>query len=459
MAAAAAKKDASLDGESLALVLAAHARLRLRNDRVLRALEAGLFELLRQSRATAECLSGSLLSLAELQVAGCLPSNLDDAGTSTSSRVELIDGAARVALEHLSFFTVPQMCNLLRAFTYFRMRGDRQVSALLLGISHALARQPSALSASDCACAAKAFAVVRVHDEKILATLASRLREQEVRVGLTPAELADVLYGFAKFTSQDTALLDLLSVQVRRNLHVLDVSLMSSTLASLAKAGISCPVLTGRAVQMLRRSSAAGDSSEASQHLCNLTTATVAELSALTMAFGKFQVRDSRLYDTLADMFVLCSSGHDKVQTIETLAAPALVNIIHAFTKVHVAPVRLFGMVLGALVERPSDEISTREAVKILHALAKVDYDLPPRVHEKIISVLGPDSLAELGVFDLLKLAAASKKLGLDIHALEAQVGTVLPNEPQSSNRESLQRRPTVKKVRRKSVRKQKWTW
>ena len=454
MTIAAAQND-TVDGESLALVLRAHAHLRLRNDRVLRALEAALFELLQQSRATADCLSSSLQSLAEMHVAGCLPLDVGGAGC----RAELVDGAARVALEHLSFFTVTQMCRLLRAFTGFKLRGDRQVSALLLGIGNSLGRQPSALSASDCACAAKAFAVVRVHDERIFATLASRLRDKDVRACLTPEELSDVLYGFAKFTSQDTALLDLLSVQVRRHLHLLDVSLMSSMLASLAKAGISCPVLTGRAVQMLRRPTLVVEPPETSRHCCDLTKATIDELSTLTMAFGKFQVRDSRLYETLADMFVACRSTRSDVTGIATLASPALINIVHAFTKVHIAPARLFGMVLGALADRPEDEFVARDAVKLLHALAKVDYDMPPGLRKRMLLALGSEALGELGVFDLLKLAAASRKLGLEVNTLEAQVGAVLPNEPQPSTRESLQRRPTVKKVRRKSARKQKWTW
>ncbi|CAE7275883.1 unnamed protein product [Symbiodinium sp. KB8] len=460
--AASAAQQGLIDGESLVLVLLSHAQLRLRNDRVLRALEAALFELLRQSRATAECLSSSLLSLAEMHVEGCLPQDLDDSSSQSGSRAELIDGAARVALEHLSFFTLPQMCKLLKAFMCFRMRGDRQVSALLLGIGDALGRQPNALTAGDCACAAKAFAVVRVHHERMFATLAGRLRDKDIRGGLTPAELSDVLYGFAKFTSQDTALLDLLSVQVRRHLHALDVSLMSSTLASLAKAGISCPVLTGRAVQMLRRPTVttAAESQEVThRHLCDLTQATTAELSALTMAFGKFQVRDSQLYETLADLFMASKSESSDTRAIAILDSPSLINIIHAFAKVHIAPARLFSAILGSLVARPEEELTTRDAVKLLHALAKVDYEMPLGFRQKILRVLGPGGLGELGVFELLKLAAASRKLGVDIDALETQVGAVLPNEPQSLTRESLQRRPAVKKVRRKSARKQKWTW
>jgi hypothetical protein len=220
MAAAAAQEE-KLSGDSLALVLRAHARLSFKNDHVLGALEAALFVLLQQSRATAECLSTSLLSIAQLHVAECLPADLD--GTGASARRELIDGAARVALEHISFFGVPQLCNLLQAMTCLKVRDDRQVSALLLGIGNSLARQSSQLSASDCATAAKAFAVCRVHDEQLLATVASKLRDKELRSSLAPQQLADVLYGFAKFSSQDIASLDLLSVEVRRHLHTLDL--------------------------------------------------------------------------------------------------------------------------------------------------------------------------------------------------------------------------------------------
>jgi len=213
---------------------------------------------------------------------------------------------------------------------------------------------------------------------------------------------------------------------------------------------------------MLRRSTAstAAESEEVTQrHLCDLTKATIAELSALTMAFGKFQVRDSKLYDTLADLFMTCKSESSDTRAIAILDSPSLINIVHAFAKVHIAPARLFGTVLGSLVGRPEEELTTRDAVKLLHALAKVDYEMPLGFRQKILRVLGPSGLGELGVFDLLKLAAASRKLGVDIDALETQVGAVLPNEPESLTRESLQRRPTVRKVRRKSARKQKWTW
>jgi len=455
MAASAAGNN-NLDSESLTLVLRSYAQLALRHDRVLGMLEKALLELLQQSRATSECLSSSLLSVAELHAACCLPT--DDFNGLPTVRLELIDGAARVALEHMSFFSARQLCTLLQAMSLFKVRGDRQVSALLLGMGQKLARQASELGAEECAAAAKAFAVCRVHDERMLTTLASRLRDKEVRACLTPQQLADVLYGFAKFTSQDIALLDLLSVEARRHLHTFDISLMSSTLASLAKAGVSCPVLTGRAVQMLRRPTEEGIHS--ATHSCDLNKCSINELSNLTMAFGKFQVRDPRLYDKLAESFLTCGSDEPRrgVPSINTLSSAALVNIVHAFAKVHMAPVKLFGVVMRVLVDGPREEMTTRDAVKLMHAVAKIDYSMPQRLREKLMSLLGPDRLTDLGVFDLLKLAAASKKLGLEILSLESQVGTVLPFEPHLRG-EHLQSRRSCRTPRRKSARKQKWTW
>ncbi|CAK9052575.1 Uncharacterized protein SCF082_LOCUS28751 [Durusdinium trenchii] len=456
MAVAAAENN-MLEPGSLALVLQSHAILAFRNDRVVGRMESELFEMLRQSKATAACLATSLLSLSQLFSASALPDR-----SERCERSELIDGGARVALEHLSFFTVAQLCNLLQAMANFRIRGDRQVSALLLGISNSLARQTSELSSKDCGTIAKTFAVCRVHDERILTALASRLREKDVRTLLTAEELSSVLYGFAKFTSQDIALLDLLSIEVRRHLHALDATLMSSMLASLAKAGVSCPVLTGRATQILRRTLPGNESavSHRVSHPCNLQLATFSELSALTMAFAKFQVRDSRLHERLAQAFLECNDSIQPIKALEVQSCPELINVVHAFAKVHIAPVKLFGAVMGLLLSRPPEELSTRDAVKFLHALAKVEYTILPQMKGHILAALSPHRLNELGVFELLKLAVAARKLGLDLPQLEAQVSAILPNEPSlQSQSGNPQRRPVSKRRRRKSARKQKWSW
>ena len=81
-----------------------------------------------------------------------------------------------------------------------------------------------------------------------------------------------------------------------------------------------------------------------------------------------------------------------------------------------------------------------------------------PDDRKHILLALGPEQLKELGVFELLKLAVAARKLGFELPSLETQVGVILPNEPPLKS-DSPQRRPTAKKQRRKSARKQKWTW
>lgn len=440
-----------LDPESIMFVLESHAILAFRNDHVLQKLELVLYDMLQQSRVTAACLSSSLLSLSRLFSASVLP-DVADAGYS---RQELIDGAARVCLEHISFFNAAQLCEVLEAMATFKVRGDRQVSALLFGIGNSLARQTTALNAKDCAIVSKAFAACRVHDERVLSALASRLRDKDVRRSLTAQELANVLYGFAKFTSQDIALLDLLSIEARRHLHAVDISLLSSMLASLAKAGVSCPVLTGRATQMLRRPSEVLEASNVAQR-CDINLATFEELSNLTMAFAKLQVQDSRLHERLSESFLQCKQNEQIA--LEVRSSSDLVNVVHAFTKVHQAPLKLFGTVIRILQLRPPEDLNTRDAVKLLHALAKVDFTILPEVRDHILVALDPQRLKDLGVFELLKLAVAARKLGLELPSLETQVGFILPNEP-TLRSDTPQRRPTAKKRRKKSARKQKWTW
>ena len=424
MAMAAAEKGC-LDCDSMMFALQSHARLAFQNERFVDRMEAELLSMLKQSRATAACLSASLLSLSQLQ------------STSSALRRELIDGAARVATEHMAFFRANELCELLEAMGIFRLRDQ---SELLLGIGKSLSRQANELSPKDCSIAAKSFAVCRVHDEKILTALAGRLRDKEVRAALSPEELRDILYGFAKFTSQDIALLDLLSIEVRRHLHLLNVPLLSSMLSSLAKAGVTCPVLTGRATQILRRSEEGAHSS--------LSKASFQELSALTMAFAKLQVRDLRLHERLAEACLEC-------EAIEVASTSDLVNVVHAFTKVHMSPIKLFGTIMRLMHSRPREELQTRDVVKLLHALAKVEYVILPQTKEHLLSAL--KDLEDLGVFELLKLSVAARKLGIELPAVESQMVAILPNEPPL--RETPQRRPVAKKQRKKSARKQKWTW
>lgn len=426
-----------LDTDALSNILRAHMLLNFRNDRVLARMEAALLEQMQQSRATASGLASSLLSLARLCSAGLTPALSKD----------LHEAAARMATEHLTFFSVHQLCEVLDAYATLRTQGDRQVTALLAGVAGVLAREPSALSASNCAAAARAYAKCRVHDERAITSVAQRLRDREVRKQLTSTEIGEMLYGFAKFSCQDVALFDLLSVEARRCLHLMDAPLIGSVLSSLAKAGVTSPVLTSRAAVQVKRTMPE-----------QIDLATSDELCTVAMAFGKLQTRDEKLLDTIAESFLR--------RTAPPLAqekCDLLINIVHAFTKVHITHSRLFEVVGRALSNRV-EELSLRHYVKYLHGIAKVEYLPHPTFQEKILQALqDSETISALGVFDLLKLAAAAKRLGFKVPALESHVGAVLPHEPQGED-DSLAgpgRRP--KKIgpsrRGQSSRKRKWTW
>merc|ERR1719203_2276304 len=93
---------ADLDTDALAAMLRAQALLGVRSDRVTEALQGALFEQMRGSRATAEGLSSSLLSLSQLSAAGL----------AAAPPRELLEAAGRMVSEHLGFFSVPQLCGV-----------------------------------------------------------------------------------------------------------------------------------------------------------------------------------------------------------------------------------------------------------------------------------------------------------------------------------------------------------
>jgi len=424
-----------LDTDALAAMLRAHSRLSFRNDRVISRLQDTLYEHMQKSRATAPGLSSSLLSLAQLTSVGCID----------VPPKELLEAAARMVSEHLAFFSVPQLSEVLQAHATFGLRGDRQTSALLAGIGGVFVREAHQLTSEHCSAAVRSFAKCRVHDERLLSAVASRLRDKSVRSSLSPSQVADTLYGFAKFTCQDTALLDLLSIEARRSLHLMEVPIMSIVLSSLAKAGVSSWVLTSRAAVMLKRSTP--------EHI---DTATTQELSALTMAFGKLQARDGALFDACAESYL-----RRETPPFTQVTCSELVNIVHAFTKVHHLHPKLFGVIGHALLDR-FDDLSLQDIVKYLHGIAKVEYLPLPPLQERIVQTLQLDQVSTLGVFDLLKLATASRRLGLRIPSLESHVSAVLPNEADSPGDTMGPGRRVTKmgpKKRRQSSRKRKWTW
>mmetsp|Transcript_4926 Transcript_4926/g.14344 ORF Transcript_4926/g.14344 Transcript_4926/m.14344 type:complete len:555 (-) Transcript_4926:63-1727(-) len=426
-----AQRSGELDADTLARALRAHALLGLRNDRVLPRLREALFELMQRSGATAGGLAGALQSLAQLSAAGLM---------SPVPR-DLLDAAARMVAEHVAFFSAGQLCGVLDAFAACAVRSDPQAAAMFASAGDAIARGSRELTAEHCANAVRALAKCRVHDERLTVAVAARLRESEVRGGLDAQQLVSALYGFAKFTSQDTALFDILSIEVRRRLHGMDVTQVSGALASLGKAGISSPVLAARAAAQLRRAPTA-----------ELDAAPLEALGTGAMAFGKLQVRDAALFDVFAEAFLRRGGALFRQEPCDSL-----VNISHAFTKVHLVHAGLFSAIARTLLDR-FEELSVQDIVRYLHGLAKVSHPLPVQLQERFCA-LSPSSLHSLGAFDLLKLATAARRLGLHLPAVEEQVKAVLPNEPSGSELLAPPRPPQKRKLRRPSARRMKWNW
>jgi len=424
----------SLDADDVARVLRSHAMLGFRNDRLLAELQDQLFGLMQQSRATASGLSGSVRGLARLE----------QLGLAQRPPPELLESVARMVTEHLAFFKPTDLCDVLEAYSLYRIQSDAQTSQLLLAIGGVLGRSAGDLSAAQCASSVRAFAKCRVHDERLLSAVANRLREAGVRGRLNSAEVAWTLYGFAKFSSHDTALMDLLSIEARRNLHHMDLPQVSSVLASLGKANVHSPVLTSRAAVRLRRFPSE-----------DLDAAPLNDLSALAMAFGKLQVYDKPLFEALAQAFL-----RRGVRLFVQEPCSMLVQLTHAFTKVHIMHSELFAAIAAVLFERFS-ELTLLDITKYLHGLAKVDYNLPPRLRERLEDGIEAQAkgAASLGVFELLKLASSARRLGLAVPAVDARVKAVLPYEPAGGEISGPPRRPTPPKRRRQSARKRKWTW
>lgn len=425
-----------MDTDSLAAMLRAHFLLRFRNDRIVLRLQDALYDHMEHSRTTPGGLSKSLLSLAKMASSGLL-------GDGILPRADLTEAANRMVTEHVAFFSSPQLCEVLEVQVHLGKRGNPQISLLLSNIADTLVREAGSLNGEQCAVALHAFAKCRVHDERLVGIVADRLRKQDVRSELEPEQLGNALYGFATFSCQDTAILDLLTIEARRALHLMNAPLMSRILSSVAKSGISSEVLTSRAALQVRRKEP-GYLDEASNQ----------ELGALAMAFGKLQAQDGDLFSKVGEAYLRRTAPSFTEESCENL-----INIIHAFTKVHVWHQRLFKQIGDTLVDR-AEEVNIRMLVRYLHAVAKIDYQMPPHLRHCIVEKLQAEKMKELGVFDLLKLSTAVRRLGIQVSSLETLVKTVLPNESDAV-RESMgtRKRPVQKKRKMQSTRKRKWTW
>ena len=81
---------------------------------------------------------------------------------------------------------------------------------------------------------------------------AARLRACALHNSLTASQVSQVLYGFAQFTCQDVAVLDLLATFCQRKLHLFDVDTMCQTLGAIGKIGVSSQVLISSAAARIK---------------------------------------------------------------------------------------------------------------------------------------------------------------------------------------------------------------
>jgi len=416
--------------DTLATVLRAHALFGFRNDRVLQEFQVGLHRQMHNSLSTASGMATSLWSLAHLYAKGALP------GPSR----ELLDAVGRLIYEHSALFSVAHSCQLVEAFAIFREQGD-QTSRAMLAMASRLVKARAELTASECASVAWSYAKCRVHEDRLQAALAARLRDRALRDSLTASQVSQVLYGLAKFTCQDVAVLDLLAIECRRRLHLFDVDTMCETLGAIGKTGVSSQVLVSRAAARIK-------------HMENksLDAASEHSLGVLAMAFGKLQARDSKLFDTLGDA-VLRGPRPVALRPLREL-----VNYVHAFTKVHAVHDNLFRAVAQTIFER-YDELSQTDLVRYVHALAKVEFVLPDGLQAKLATSLEDQSVKRMGLFELLKVATAARTLGVDVPSLETHVGAFLPTESRGRESGIRGRNKSLPKRRRKTARKRKWDW
>eukprot|EP00746_Dinoflagellata_sp_MGD_P166530 gnl/MRDRNA2_/MRDRNA2_96476_c0_seq1.p1 gnl/MRDRNA2_/MRDRNA2_96476_c0~~gnl/MRDRNA2_/MRDRNA2_96476_c0_seq1.p1 ORF type:complete len:567 (-),score=99.30 gnl/MRDRNA2_/MRDRNA2_96476_c0_seq1:8-1708(-) len=421
-----------LTADDIAIALQIHAVVKISNGRLLTQLTEAMLLRMRSSRSTPGSIATSLLSLVQLQEMGFV-----------TVPEELLGGAARMATEHREAFSVEEMGFIMEAYGSLEKRGERQISLLFSGIATSLSAEASALSAGTCATAARAFAKCRVHDERLINTLATRLREKEVRDALTPSCLVDIIYCLGKFSCQDVALLDILTIEVRKRLPAFESADIAQALASFAKAGVKNPVLISRVAAHLKRLGPKG-----------FDELTAQELSTLAMAFGKLQVRDKVLFEAIGDALIRQAEALEKMKHLSNL-----VNVFQAFAKVHHIHERLFRL-LSDVMHGRFEELGPDDHVRMMHALGKMEY-ADAELALRLVSALQKDQgMSKLKLFDVLKVSNAAVRLGVVNDKLEQHLARILPKELRTGDNSLYsQRRQAPLKRKRASARKQRWTW
>eukprot|EP00397_Hematodinium_sp_SG-2012_P044878 GEMP01050241.1.p1 GENE.GEMP01050241.1~~GEMP01050241.1.p1 ORF type:complete len:501 (+),score=86.86 GEMP01050241.1:104-1606(+) len=304
------------------------------------------------------------------------------------------------------------------------------------------------VSAGDLAQIAKSFAKLRVNADTFFHDMTEKLQEPGKLAAFSGSQIVDLAYAFAKFGQQGTStgmLFDIFATEARKKLHTLTIAELSQFLSSFARVQVAPKIVLARAQSRLKAGSEWWIDS------------TFEDIVNLTMAFGKFQTHDAKLAESLSSALTYHFTEGPKDPSTFTISD--VINIVHAFAKVHLRPSAELLAIVTRELEARIDEIELPDLIKYLHAAGKVQ--LTGELSTLLVSRLDKEAVSSLSLFDALKVHLALQRLdGVESTALEAHLAEVLPYDLRTERRAWTSRRKPVEPIKkRKTARKRKWTW
>mmetsp|Transcript_17230 Transcript_17230/g.48936 ORF Transcript_17230/g.48936 Transcript_17230/m.48936 type:complete len:487 (-) Transcript_17230:28-1488(-) len=419
--------------------------------------------------------------------------------------MELLDVCLKIVKDHVGAFSAGDLSNVLACVGRMHLR-DHTLTPVLFQRASQTFLEPKedgtgaqfvcSLSASQMVALLTAFARTQCPNEMLFKAAAELLKDGRFLTQLTPGDITDAVYAYAKFHLQHPVLFDLLCVEARKKLHQFTMPQISQLLISLARSGATSPVLTDRVATLISRTLHRTDSTIGEA----FKDTTAVEVLNLAMAMARFLVRSPQTFKVLSIVLQSPSphTAHDSsviedllgsdhgvsVPEVSPSAAAAtdeqppaegrpsrgsrlkalgvidIVNVYHAWAKVHLNDQPLFqkaSIELGAALS--CGRVTPALGIKYLSACSKLayrDHDLQTAVIE-LIKTHGVDKLT---VVELLKCATAVDRLGVSFPELEAHVSKVLPNEVRLREPVHWRGYSAFTKIKRGPLpRKRKWGW
>eukprot|EP00820_Chromera_velia_P021135 Cvel_29690.t1-p1 / transcript=Cvel_29690.t1 / gene=Cvel_29690 / organism=Chromera_velia_CCMP2878 / gene_product=hypothetical protein / transcript_product=hypothetical protein / location=Cvel_scaffold4110:5269-10823(+) / protein_length=641 / sequence_SO=supercontig / SO=protein_coding / is_pseudo=false len=277
---------------------------------------------------------------------------------------EAIRVICRISRTHSPAFTVRQLARVVAAQGVFRQSSEEEVIAFLHEAARRLvergacASSPasvsvegfpeggdgglseeggemgraaalSSLSAADLVSVLVAFAKCKVYNEALFLSVASKLKTGAALKEMGPEELVGTAYAFGKFGSSQPVLMDYVCVEARKRLRSLSFGQMSQLLVSLAKTGSSNGPLVKRMATLLKRGVASAAIATAEETMENgpekgkavgvtpllvvspaFSETTANDVCNFAYGFSRFNVRDEKLFHSLASLILSPQTAH-----------------------------------------------------------------------------------------------------------------------------------------------------